>query len=243
MSAELSQALHVIESAAKRYSRFAAVLVAAGLLLFFASAYYAASQLTQMDRALAEKRVALQRLQQDVLSAQTELQAAIAQRDAVRKERDDLEAFKATSEASAEENKLNQAEQPPAPADIEMARVPVSSIEEGQIDALVANLYSASASERTHAYNQLTGTYRAKDYTADRLLTRLDEELAKPVAERNSVGIYNTLVALTDMSRLVTQKPEFRNRIEQTADEVAAEDPKLQKRVEILKKWLATQRR
>lgn len=229
MKTEISSKLVEIEAAARKSSRIASFLIACGLVIFICAMYYSSSQLTEMETSLAKKR-----------KERDDLVVEIA---TLKKERQELEAYKVTSDASAEENKLRAAEDPPKPSEIQAAEVPATHRERKRIDRLVENLFSHSETERTAAYTELTNALRAKDYAAERILERGSRELAKLPDQPDSVGLYNTIVTLTDMSRAVTQKPEIKGEIDQYADRVAQAVPTLQKRVDTLKRWLETQRR
>ena len=161
-----------------------------------------------------------------------------AQLSEISRQRTVLEALKAENEAAVAFLKERAAEVPPKPEEIQAAREPATTPEQRQIDELVENLFSKSGAKRIAAYDTLTKSLRTKDYAAERILQRGAAELSRPPADRDFVGIYNTIVTLTDMSRAVTQKPQFKDRIAAYGDQAATAFPQLENRVSLLKKWL-----
>jgi hypothetical protein len=166
-----------------------------------------------------------------------------AQLNEISRQRAELEAIKAENEASARVIKERAAQEPPKPEEIQAAKEPATTPEQQQIDALVEDLFSKSGSKRIAAYDTLTTSLRAKDYAIEKILQRATTELSKPPGDRDFVGIYNAVVTLTDMSRAVTQKPEFKDRIAAFGDQAVAAFPRLENRVSLLKKWLNSKSR
>jgi hypothetical protein len=231
MSNDLSDKLAQLEATARRSSLVGTVLVACGLLVFISAIYYSSSQLSQMEKSLADKRRERDKLQIEV--------------DKLNDEKRILDAYKLTSDASAQENKarLQAALPTPNPAEYQAAEVAVTNPERTRIDHLVENLFSHAPADRVAAYHELTTSeLRAKDYSAEAILKRGNAELAKSPDQRNSIGLYNTIVTLTDMSRAVTQKPSIKSKIDEYADQVAQAFPQLRSRVDTLKRWLETRR-
>jgi len=168
-------------------------------------------------------------LQFNPKQAQTEVRAPVVQALQV-------------SEKSAAANNSRASEQPPLPAEVQAARIAATTPEQAQIDDFVGKLFSPSGGDRTHAYEQLTTTFRAKDYAAAAILKRGDAELSKPADQRDFVGIYHTIVTLNDMSRAVTQKSEFKDRIIDYARRAAEAFPRLETRASTLKRWVQSKR-
>jgi hypothetical protein len=147
------------------------------------------------------------------------------------------------SETSAEINKSRSADVPPPAAEVQAAQVPATTPEQTLIDDLVAKLFSPSGRERTVAYEKLTNALRTKDYAVSAILQRGNTELDKPVDQQDFIGVYHTIVTLTDMSRAVTQKPEFKDRIVDYANRATKAFPRLETRAKTLKAWTQSARK
>jgi hypothetical protein len=162
-----------------------------------------------------------------------------AQLENISQQRAEVEELKATLEASVKKLKERAAEEPPKPEEIQAAQEPATTPEQDQIDQLVKKLFSKEkGGDRIAAYDALTKSLRTKDYAVKKILEQGEDELRKQPTERDFVGIYNAVVTLTDMSRAVTQKPEFKERITRFGDQAVEAFPRLENRVALLKKWL-----
>lgn len=120
---------------------------------------------------------------------------------------------------------------------------PLKDQDEKAIDQFVDGLFSTSGSTRATAYKKLTHEFRAKGYAVDRILQLGKSELEKDPESQSYIGVYHTIVTLTDMSRAVTQIPTSRkDRILDYANSAESAFPKLSSRIAILRKWLDSKR-
>jgi chromosome segregation ATPase len=225
------------------------LLMLVGGAVVLVSFVYSVTRLRPLEEQVRQRQIEVRTLDIALRESEGQLEAARQERDFVNKQTDglkkdiaQLEAIKATLEASIAGIKERAAQEPPKPEEIKAAEEPATTAEKREIVDLVAKLFSKRGAERTAAYDALTQSLRTKDYAAEKILERGQAELSKSAEQRDFVGIYNTIVTLTDMSRAVTQKPEFKDRITSYADQAAEAFPKLANRVELLKKWLNSKR-
>ena len=116
----------------------------------------------------------------------------------------------------------------------------VTADEKKAIESLVEGLYAQTPSARGRAYNELMKKFRYQPFVIETVIKRAKKELDQPRSTRDVDGLYNSLVTLTDLSRQIIQVPPYKAQITVFAGEVATEMPGLQKRADILIKWLNT---
>ena len=233
-------------------------LVVFGCAVLVGSMLYSLTQLRPLERqvealqlasatAVQRRDDAIRELEQaraDVKAARTELEQLVAEIAALKEQRDTLQQIKDANELSIAATKEKAANLPVDPADVAVANSDTPPADRARIDALVDDLFAPSGSRRTAAYNELTTTkLRAERYAVERILERGSRELSKPDGEPDFVGVYNTIVTLTDMSRAVTQLPDADPRIREYGDRASERFPRLQNRVQTLKRWLDSVRR
>lgn len=169
--------------------------------------------------------------------AQKETVAAQAAATAAQASEQQTEALKQVDDELAQAIKLAE---PSTQPEVESPPKDTDAVE---IDQLVLDLFSQSGAARVRAYEKLTGQYRAKSYAVDQILATGVAELSKPAENQNFIGVYHTIVTLTDMSRAVTQQPiTRRDALITYATQAAGAFPKLTRRVDTLNKWLRSKR-
>jgi type II secretory pathway component PulM len=132
-------------------------------------------------------------------------------------------------------NESAQASAEPGPSPGELTAAKRKEIEE-----LIEKLYASTPTARGRAYNELMKKFRYQPFVIEAVINRARKELNKPRPDRDLDGLYNSLVTLTDLSRKIIQAPSHKDQIAAFAKEVAIEMPGLQKRADILIRWLNT---
>ena len=169
----------------------------------------------------------------------TDWQAKIADAEKRHKE---LQAYKTVTDETEAAKVAKETERPIEPADLQAAEVKATDPERASIDSMVSKLFSSSGGERTQAYTALTHQLRTKGYAVERILKLGNDTLQEP-NESDFIGLYHTVVTLTDMSRAITQHRDYKDQILKYADAVAQAFPRLQRRVTILKDRVLSERR
>ncbi|HEX4708252.1 MAG TPA: hypothetical protein VH229_11060 [Candidatus Udaeobacter sp.] len=156
----------------------------------------------------------------------------IAKSEAVKK-REEADKELGNVEKQRRESAEASAERSPSPGELTAA-------ERKEIEELIEKLYAPTPTARGRAYNELMKKFRYEPFVIEAVINRAKKELNKPRPDRDLDGLYNSLVSLTDLSRKIIQVPSHKDQIAAFAKEVAIEMPGLQKRADILIRWLNT---